>query len=107
MHQIQLMYMANLDLIFAKHILSFSFQMFFFICIQESFLIIITYQAARATASMPGYFEPFVYGPDRLQFVDGSVVESNPTGILFCYYYHFILLFIYWFIYLLVYLFII
>lgn len=40
-----------------------------------------TYQAARATASMPGYFEPFVYGPDRLQFVDGSVVESNPTEI--------------------------
>jgi len=40
-----------------------------------------TYQAARATASMPGYFEPFVYGADRLQFVDGSVVESNPTEI--------------------------
>jgi len=40
-----------------------------------------TYQAARATASMPGYFEPFVYGADRLQFVDGSVVESNPTEV--------------------------
>ncbi len=30
---------------------------------------------------MPGYFDPFVYGPDNLQFVDGSVVESNPTGL--------------------------
>jgi len=40
-----------------------------------------TYQAARATASTPSFFEPFVYGPDRLQFVDGSVVESNPTEI--------------------------
>jgi len=40
-----------------------------------------TYQAARATASMPRFFDPFVYGADRLQFVDGSVVESNPTEI--------------------------
>lgn len=43
--------------------------------------ICLTYQAARATASMPSFFDPFVYGPDNLQFVDGSVVESNPTEI--------------------------
>lgn len=48
---------------------------------ETGFNVCQTYQAARATASMPGYFEPFVYGPDRLQFVDGSVVESNPTEI--------------------------
>ena len=71
------MHMENLDLTFAKHIyyrFLFSFPLLFF------FLIYNKYQAARATASMPGFFDPFVYGADCLRFVDGSVVESNPTG---------------------------
>lgn len=38
-----------------------------------------TYQAARATASLPGCFRPFRHGPDLLQFVDGGVVAPNPT----------------------------